>query len=196
MIPLVPSLIGLAAAVVLSFASGYKIRGDAEKAKQLEVERGWHEKYKRGVAEAQMAAETVGSQLRGEVASRTHELARLRADLGAARSTGKVRLATCAPVSTRPVLAAAPTDASTAAGGDDSRVSLTDDFRLRYSGSLSLVVPSGDRAQWVATAAALTDPVGLWDVLENVTENSGRWAQCREQMMAAQSWFRQMGWVR
>lgn len=197
MFPLVPSLIGLAAAVVLSFASGYKVRGDAEKAKQLEVERGWHEKYQRGVAEAQMAAEVAGSQLRGEAAIRMDELARLRADLGAARSAGKVRLATCAPVGAKPVLADAPANAPIVAGGDDSRVSLTDDFRLRFDHALSLVVPASDRAGWVA--AADTDAgaaLDLWAVLDAHTENAGRWAQCREMMTAAQAWFKQMGWVR
>lgn len=195
MIPLVPSILGLAAAVVLSFASGYKVRGDAEKAKQLEVERGWHEKYQRGVAEAQMAAEVAGSQLRGEAAMRMDELARLRADLGAARSAGKVRLATCAPVGAKPVLADAPANAPAPAGSGDS-VLLTPDFRLRYDHALSLVVPAGDRAEWVAAAGAAAGPADLWAVLDAHTENAGRWAQCREMMTAAQLWFKQMGWVR
>lgn len=197
MIPLVPSLIGLAAAVVLSFASGYKVRGDAEKALQLEVERGWHEKYRQGVAEAQAAAEAAGMALRSESANRNEEVAKLRAILAASRRSGSVRLATCAPAS-EPIPSAEKADVvATITAGEPDRVLLTPDFRLRYSAALSLVVPSGDRAGWVA--AADTDAgaaLDLWAVLDAHTENAGRWAQCREMMTAAQAWFKTMGWVR
>lgn len=191
MIPLVPSILGLVAAVVLSFASGYKVRGDQEKAKQLEVERGWHEKYKLGVERANEAAEVAGLELRNEQAARGELAARLRAEN--ARGRGTVRLAACPD---RPAVKADAVVVSADVVGGGDRVVLSDEFRLRYDTALSLVVPAGDRAGWVVAAGAATDAADLWTVLENVTENAGRWAQCREMMTAAQTWFKQMGWVK
>ena len=189
MIPLVPSLVGLAAAVVLSFASGYKVRGDAEKARQLDVERGWHEKYKQGVAEAQAAADTAGVALRAELAARADDIARARAELATARRAGTVRLSTCVPAS-----AARGETPAVVASNDDSRVSLTPEFRLRFSESLSIAVPSRNRSEWVATASALTDPIGLWEVLENITENSSRWGQCISQLEGWIAFAAAKGW--
>lgn len=198
MIPIVPSLLGALVIAILAFSSGYKIRGDAEKAKQLEVERGWHEKYRQGVAEAQAAAETAGAALRHEVGERTEQLAKLRASMGADRRSGAVRLATCQPAPAV-VHVADRTAASTdvVAAGEPDRVLLTPDFRLRYDTALSLVVPASDRAGWVAAADSDAGAsLDLWAVLDAHTENADRWAKTREMMTAAQAWFKQMGWVR
>lgn len=193
MIPLVAYTVGGLAALAFAFAAGIKVRGDHEAAKQLTLERGWHEAYKQDVVRNKGIAEKVGAALRAETAARTDAVARLRSELAVSRRSGTVRLATC------PDRPAAETDvavvsADVVGGGD--RFVLSDDFRLRYDTALSLVVPASDRAGWVASAGAAAGPADLWTVLDAHTENAGRWAQCREMMTAAQAWFRTMGWVR
>jgi hypothetical protein len=191
MIPVLPmiawKLLAVVAVAVLSFSAGIKVRGDHEAAKQLTLERGWHEAYKQGTELARRQAEAAGVALRGEQADRAELVARLRAEN--ARGRGKVVLATCPPAN------APTTESPTVLASEPDRVVLTPDFRLRYDTALALVVPAGDRARWVDAAGAATGSADLWTVLDAHTENASRWAQCREMMTAAQQWFKQMGWV-
>ena len=185
-------LLGIAAALVLSFLSGMRVQSDHTKAQLLAQERAMHEAYVGKVKQFRAIAQGVSKDLNDEQSKRYADKLAFDGELRRSRASGKP-LAVCPTVST---------DSGQSTGLDKPTASvrlpeprLTGEFARLYDAGSSIGVPStGDsgRTDAPAEGPGVVDPE---TVLAINAANGEAWAECRATVRGWQSLARRYGWA-